>query len=125
MTTQEKKPGVGEFTAEVDGVPFLKTNVVVLHFANEDYFILGYEGDMNKVVFSVPTALPGEGPHKVEHYHDGLQWDVTINERKSLVGSGSTTVTFDKNRDSIEGTIDFTLEDKRKVTGKFNITNKW
>jgi hypothetical protein len=61
----------------------------------------------------------------VEHYHDGLQWDVTINERKSLVGSGSTTVTFDKNRDSIEGTIDFTLEDKRKVTGKFNITNKW
>jgi hypothetical protein len=123
MAVNEKSPGVGSFNAAVNGEQFLVSDRVNFHDATADYFIYASRGNANKVSFSVPVSLEGEGPHTVNHYTGGLEWFVDIDSVSNRVVSGSTTVTFDKNRQSVEGSIEFFLKDGRKVTGKFNIKN--
>lgn len=114
---------VGEFSASVEGRKFLETEDVILHEAGQNYFIVGNDNNVNFVAFSVPSHLVGDGPHSVKHYEGGLRWQVKIDNKTRDVVSGSTIVTFSYKRRVAKGTIDFVLDDGRKVTGAFDILN--
>ncbi|PKA73016.1 MULTISPECIES: hypothetical protein [Pseudomonas] len=124
MALNERRPGSGTLTASVDGRGFLNSTSVTFHDANKHYLIAGYDGNDHWVVFSVPSSLVGEGPHVVNHYDDGLTWTVNVDGVNNFVASGTATITFDKYRISVRGTFDFSLEDKRRVVGEFDIANK-
>jgi len=123
MAVNEKQTGIGSFTAAVGGKQFLVSDRVSFDRATNDYFISASKTNANRLSFSVPNSLKGEGPHPVDLYTSGLEWNVVIDDVPNPVVKGSTTVTFDEYRESVVGSINFFLKDGREVTGVFNIKN--
>lgn len=127
---EKKLNSQGVFSASVNGVAFLESEIVMYLHTNMDDWIIGMDRDGNNsgnnwVAFSVPSTLVGDGPHNVKHYQEpwNLKWEARIAGTYYDVTSGSATFTYKNNRKSVTGTIDFLMKDGRKVTGSFDIWN--
>jgi hypothetical protein len=121
----KEKSAKGKFTAAVNGIPFLDSDFVNFGDWRKSYAVIGSENNNDWITFSIPTALIGNGPHKVKHdsSDDALVWEVLINNVSNRVTSGVVTVTFkDQQRKAIYGRVDLELGGGgRNVTGKFDI----
>lgn len=114
----------GSFVAFIDGEEFLRSEQFLFYNAGKEFFIIGSNNNEDRVEFSVPTSLQGDGPHIVQHPSGRLEWDVMNDNVRYPVESGSVTVTFDNNRSVVSGAVDFIVKHNgvaRKVTGKFDI----
>lgn len=122
----EKKSSIGTLSATLDMLPFCQSDSVLFHEAAEEYIVFGNEDNKNWVFFTVPTALEGDGPHKVACYQGHQLWEVLIDSKRCTVASGFAIVTFKRDgehRFGVKGTADLLLPDGRKVYASFDISN--
>jgi hypothetical protein len=121
MSADQKELRAGTFSASVDGVRFMGATTADMRDLNFDYYLFGSENN-NRVVFSVPSSLQGDGPHEVKFYKEGVKWQVQINGQFFDADQNSkANISFVRQRRGAYGTIDFVLTDGRKITGDFNI----
>ncbi|WP_095190140.1 hypothetical protein [Pseudomonas sp. Irchel 3E19] len=121
----EKKSSTGTLSATLDRQPFFQSNFVLFHKADEEYLVFGGERK-NGILLTVPTALEGDGPHKVACYQGHQFWEVLIDSNHCTVASGFAIVTFKRDgehRFGVKGTADLTLPDGRNAFVSFDISN--
>lgn len=117
-------PSTGTFDAYINGVPFLKSDLVKFHKSNNGEIIQGYDNKNNFIVFFI--GLLAGGPHEVMYDPNSpVAWTVQIDNEIYAIESGHVIVTIDQDHASVTGTVNFVLQgNKGTVTGDFNITNR-